>query len=380
MLNPADLQRLSSFDPSPFLVTSLYLNTDPKRFPKAALTTQLKDLSRDRFLELRGAGLTREQLQSVESDFERLQDFLTGHPIGKAGERGLALFCCAGRDFFLSCALPRGFKATLLAGPTPYLRPLQALLAQSPRSLVVLVDQHRARAWTLAVDEIADAFDVANETGSRIKKGGFQGRETSRTEHRHDEAVHHHYQDVADRILHVFQAAPFDHLVLAGHLDELRGFERHLHAYVAERVAGRFRADVRSATREEVRIRAQEIVGAEEARRREDAVQRLLGASRTNGGLAVTGLRSTLAVLNDRRVLCLLVDEELSASGRRCAACDTLFEMDETCPRCSGPTHAVADVVEEALALTVHQGGTLRFLPTGSAIGAHGKIGAMLRY
>lgn len=380
MLNPAQLAELSKFSPSPLLVSSLYLNTEPKRFPKNVLLTQFKDLSRDRLHELKAAGLTHDQLKSVESDMERLHDALVGHAFTHAGERGLAAFSCAGRDFFQMHTLPHGFKATLLVGPTPYLRPLQALLAQSPHAVAVLVDQHRARAWSVHGDEIQDMFDLTHETGSRIKKGGFQGKDSSRVEHRHDEAVHHHYQDAADRLLHAFQSAPFEYLVLGGHLDEIRGFERHLHTYVAERVAGRFRIDVRSAQREEVRQKTVELVATEETNRRDDLVRRLAGAARTNGGLAVVGLKNTLAALNDRRVQTLLVSEDFSHAGRHCTSCAVLLEREPKCPRCGGATAEAHDVVDEAVALTVHQGGTLRILPSGGALAEQGKIGAMLRY
>lgn len=380
MLNPAQLAELSKFSPSPLLVSSLYLNTDPARFSKTALLTTLKDLTRERLAEFKEAGLSHEQLKSLEGDFSRLHESLAGHTFAKGQHRGLAAFSCAGRDFFQTWHLAHGFKATLLAGPTPYLRPLQALLAQSPHAVTILVDQHRARAFTVHADEIQDLFDVSHETGSKIKKGGFQGKDTSRVEHRHDEAVHHHYQDVADRILHAFQSAPFEYLILGGHLDELRGFERHLHSYVAERVAGRFRADVRAATREEIRAKTAELASLEEGHRRDDLVHRLCGAARANGGLAVTGLKNTLAALNDRRVQTLLVSEDFAASGRHCPACETLTDRDPACPRCGAPTSETHDVVDEAIALTVHQGGAIRILPAGGPLKEQGQIGAMLRY
>jgi peptide chain release factor subunit 1 len=380
MLNPAQLADLSKFNAAPLLVSSLYLNTDPKRFSKPALLALLKDLSRERLAELKDAGLTHDQLKSVEADLERLHDSLSGHAFTRPGERGLAAFSCANRDFFQKWTLPHGFKATLLIGPTPYLRPLQALLAQSPHAVTVLLDQHRARAYSVHGDEIADMFDVTHDTGSRIKKGGFQGKDTSRVEHRHDEAVHHHYQDAADRLLHAFQSAPFEYLILAGHLDEISGFERHLHSYVAERVAGRFRADVRTIQREEIRAKTVELVSAEETIRRDDLVRRLAGAARTNGGLAVTGLKNTLSALNDRRVQTLLVTEDFAHAGRHCEACSILVEKEAACPRCSAPTVEAGDVVDEAVAQTVHQGGSIRILPEGCALAEHGKIGAMLRY
>lgn len=380
MLNPTQLAELSKFNPAPLLVASLYLNTEPKRFPKNVLLAQLKDLSRDRLSELRAAGLTHDQLKSVESDFERLHDALVGHPFTHAGERGVAAFSCAGMDFFQMYPLPHGFKATLLVGPTPYLRPLQALLAQSPHAVTVLVDQHRARAFSVHGDEIHEMFEVTHDSGGKARTSAHQGKDTSRIEHKHDEAIHHHYQDAADRLLHAFQAAPFEYLVLGGHLDEIRGFERHLHTYVAERVVGRYRVDVRSSTREEVRAKTVELVGVEETNRRDDQIRRLIGAARTNGGLAVMGLKNTLAALNDRRVQTLLVTEDFTAHGHHCSNCSILAEKETVCPRCSGPTAEAGDVVDEAVALTVHQGGVLRILPAGSALAEHGKIGAMLRY
>lgn len=380
MLTPGNLETLSTFNPSPLLVTSLYLNTDPKRFPKPALQATLKDLSRERLAELRTAGLTRDQLKSVESDLERLHDFVAGKTFAKPGEHGLAAFSCAGRDLFQHWSLPHGFKATLLTGPTAYLRPLSALLAQSANAIAVVVDQKVARAWRLQGEEALPSFEVVHETGSKIKKGGLKGLDERHLEHHHDEVVHHHYQDVADRLLKAFQASPFEYLVLGGHLDELRDFERHLHSYLADRVAGRFRTEVKTAVREDVRLKAAELVRTEERNRQQDAVQRLIGASRTNGGLAVTGLKNTLAALNDRRIQALLVAEDLVVQGKRCASCETLFEKEPTCPRCSAPTQDSTDIVDEALALAVHQGGAIRILPADSPLAGHGKVGAMLRY
>ncbi|MCE9581322.1 MAG: hypothetical protein K8T20_02275 [Planctomycetes bacterium] len=380
MLNPAQLAELSKFSPAPLLVTSLYLNTDPKRFSKAAVQALLKDLTRDRLTELRGTGLTHDQLKSVEGDFDRLRDGIASHAFNRAEHRGLAAFSCTGRDFYQMWSLPFGFKATLLAGPTPYLRPLQALLAQAPHAVTVLVDQHRARAFNFYADGIHDMFDITHETGSKVRNAGFQGKDERHIEHHHDETVHHHYQDAADRLLHAFQSAPFEYLVLGGHLEDLRGFERHLHSYVAERVAGRFRADVRAASREEIRTKTNELVATEEKNRREDLVRRLVGAARSNGSQAVTGLKSTLAALNDRRVQTLFVSEDFISPGHHCTACETLSEKDVKCSRCGEPTKEASDVVDEAVALTVHQGGAIRIVPAGDVLAEHGKIGAMLRY
>ncbi|NUN49984.1 MAG: hypothetical protein HUU15_14245 [Candidatus Brocadiae bacterium] len=380
MLDPARFAALSSFSPAPLLVTSFYATTDAKRNSRHAAVTQVKDLARARLAELKTSGLTHDQQKSLDGDFARLTDYLETHAFTHPAERGLAAFSCAGADFFQAFPLPHGFKTTLLVGPTPYLRPYNALVAQAPPSVVVLVDQHRARAFSFHGDESHNLFDVTHETGSRIRQGGFQGKDERHIEHHHDEAVHHHYQDVADRLLHAFQSAPFQYLALAGHLDELHKFERHLHSYVAERVVGRFRADVRAATRDEVRARTAELVTAEEKNRQQDAVQRLIGASRTNGGLAVTGLKNSLGALNDRRVQTLLVAAELRHPGRHCSACETLFETEPRCPRCEAPTVETADIVDEAIAMTVHQGGAIRILPPDSPLAAHGQIGAMLRY
>jgi peptide chain release factor subunit 1 len=380
VLTARNLEALSKLNPAPLLVTSLYLNTEPKRFPKPALQTLLKDLVRDRDAELRDAGLTHDQLKSAESDFERLHDFLAGHVFKNAADKGLAAFSCAGRDFFQSWALPHGFRATLLTGPTAYLRPLTALLAQAPHAVAVLVDQRLARAFTIRGEEVQESFDIAHDTGGRVKSGDYQGKNERHKEHHHTEVVHHHYQNVADRLLAAFQTFPFDHLVLGGHLDELRGFERHLHSYLAERLTGRFRADVKSASPEEVRQKTAELVAARVTERNQETVQRLVGASRSNGGLAVTGLKNTLAALNDRRIQTLVVADGVAAHGKRCSACETLFVEERTCPRCSAPTVEAADVIDEAIALTVHQGGAIRILPDGSALAAQGNVGAMLRY
>ena len=379
MLTSGQLEALNTFQPAPFLVTSLYLDADPRRFPKAALVTHLKDLSRQRLSELRNAGISHEQIKSVEADVERLEKYLSGHPFPQ-NAAGFAAFSCVGKDFFQTWTLPHAFKATLLVSPAPYTRPLTALMAQSIHAVTFLVDHKQAHAWTLHGEDIQDAWTITSETGSKIKKGGFEGKEERHIEHHHDEAIHHHYQEAADRLLKMFQSAPFEYLVLGGHLDEIHDFERHLHSYLTERVAGRFRTDLKQVTQADLRAKTLEMVRTEEKNRQQEAVQRLIGASRTNGGLAVIGLRNTLSALNDRRVASLLVTSDFEAPGRRCPACETLFEKETRCPRCTGATAEAADVVDETIALTVHQGGTIRILPADSPLAANGKIGAMLRY
>ena len=153
--------------------------------------------------------------------------------------------------------------------------------------------------------------------------------------------------------------------------------ERHLHAYLRERIAGRLHLDVENSGIEDVRQAVAEALDADQAAQEREALDRL-AAGVGRGTRGACGLADVLAALNEARVDTLLVAEGFSAAGRRDTELDLLYAEDAVPP--GRPTERVDDVVEAAVEKALDQSSRVLRVSHHPDLGPLGGIGAVLRY
>jgi peptide subunit release factor 1 (eRF1) len=96
---------------------------------------------------------------------------------------------------------------------------------------------------------------------------------------------------------------------------------------------------------------------------------------------AVLGLDNVLSVLQEQRVMRLVMRRGLAASGYSCTACGALsVQRIDSCPYCKGAMEMVDRIVNLAGEKAIQQGAVVEVVEEDSPLKNVGGIGAFLRY
>jgi peptide subunit release factor 1 (eRF1) len=135
-----------------------------------------------------------------------------------------------------------------------------------------------------------------------------------------------------------------------------------------------------NATEAQVRDEALRVEEQVERQKKAALVQRLRDLAGHPGGLAVTGLASTLQALAERRVDVLVVSEGYEVPGWRCHGCGYLAAKGRTCPVCQSEMELVDDVVEQAVEDALNQSCKVTVCVGNADLDVLGRVGALLRF
>jgi peptide chain release factor subunit 1 len=370
-IDESRIRDLAGFKGEDAPVTSVYLDVDGRtriraRDVEMALERMLRPV-RERHQE-NGQG-------SVVADLKRIEDHVRSG-LDRSRVRGIAVFACSAHDFWEVVELAVPVRDRVVVNHTPYVRELEAVVAQHPRFAVLVVDRQRARLLLFQQGELLDKQEQLDLLPRHDDDGGQLGKDqvaghTAAAAHRHDK-----HAAAAAFALH--QEQGFDHLVLCGPDDITAELERELHAYLRERIAGRVHLAATAST-EEIRQVAEDVESSVERAREAAVVGRLRQAVGT-GTAGVAGLQPVLDALVARRVDTLVVSAGFEAAGWRCPSCAWVGTRGRRCPLCSRDMEQVDDVVEEAVEEALAQACRVSVCNENADLDVMGRIGALLRY
>src|SRR5438874_2143200 len=129
VMDPRDVAALSSFRGDPYLVLSLYMDADARQQELSGVRSRSHSLLHAAREELtrRWDALEHAVREAALDDLERGRAFLDTYlPHGAC--RGLALFSCAGRDWWQEFFLPRTVPDRCVWGSDPLVLPTLRLL------------------------------------------------------------------------------------------------------------------------------------------------------------------------------------------------------------------------------------------------------------
>jgi peptide chain release factor subunit 1 len=378
MITRAEVDRLLQFRSEGYLITSCYFNLDRAKWPPQTLKIRVKDLLQSAGKELAAKAGGHAQRESLHDDFARIEEFVT-QEIGTNHHKGLAVFSCSAQKFWQTYPLPRIGRNILIADLAPYIRPLAAILAEYHRYGVVLIDRVMGQVFEVYMGEIVERTDVVAQIPRRVKEGGLGGRDERHIERRHAQAVHQHFQRLADETFALFQRDKFDYLVLGGHRELLREFKEHLHPYLEKRWVGDFDAEPCHTSPAAVLASTLEIEDRteweNEKRMAEELVQKA-GA----GQRAVSGIGATLGALTRGEAQTLLVEDGFEMPGFVCYTCHYTSLGDQECPHCRKPLEPCPDIVDEAIELALRKNCQIEHVRGPTALRDAGRMGALLRF
>jgi peptide subunit release factor 1 (eRF1) len=345
-LAPARLRELAEVQPAEGRVLSVYMDLDPAEFGTApARATQVTSLMTDARRTIDELDdLSHDERKALRADLETVRETLSQPGIADNGARAVAVFACSPAGLLEVVRTPRPLPPKVVVDRAPHVEPL--VLAQgAERWCVLLANRRNARLFTGAPSELEETDRVEDNVHSQHRQGGWS---YPRYERSIEEDVRDHLENVARVTFDLLKARRFERLLIGAPQETVGDLERHLHPYLKERLAGQVKLDVENSSAEDVRRATAEKVAELEARREEEALERLRQGI-GSGGRAAAGRDEVLRLLEEARVEALLLADGTEAG----------------------------EAIERALETGAE---VLIFRHHAEHLGPHGGIAALLRY
>jgi len=303
------LRRLADFRAERGRVLSVYFDLDPSTFPTGeARATQITSVcdQAGKEVEQLADGLDHDGLVGLREDVERIRGAFDPQTMGAGGARGIAVFASGPNDLFEVVRLPHPVDTRVTIGESPDITPLAAA-GERERWCVVLISSRDGRVFAGDEEGLTDLGNVYDDVHGQHSQGGWSQR---RYENSVDEDRHTHLARVSDELLALLRQRPFDKLLIGGPEPLPDEFERVLHPYLAERLAGRVSIDVETATPASVLEAAAPVLAEHRAAHQRDALERLKASLGRGDGRAAAGRGEVSGALVQRRVEILLLDPQ----------------------------------------------------------------------
>ena len=352
-------------------VTSVYLNTDGARYPRAAdYEARLEGLLRE--VQHAADVLDAASRDAVLADAETIHRWVR-EEFDRADTRGLGVFATGGELLdHVQVALP--VRNVARVGSRPYVVPLEALLGRHHHIALALVGRDRARVFRYRLGRLEEHEAIRSEVHGQHEQGGWaQARFQRNIEH----DVLHHYKDVADVLLELHEDEPIDALVLAGADSEVKEFERSLHPYVRDVRRPSPRGLPLHANPDEIRGVLAEVEQDLVSSRRRTLLERL-AAGTGQAGATARGIRHVIEAVNAKRIDTLFVVEGAGEPGYRSASGALALRRDEAASY-GEPVEAVPDLVDEVIEEAVRSGAHVELFRDDSRLDGH-PVAALLRF
>jgi len=377
------LERLAAFEPSPYPVVSLYLNTQPNERGRDQHHTFVRKELKARAATYPPRSSEREML---DRDLDRITAFLDSSVQPSAN--GVAIFACDACKLFETVQLDAPIaEHALYIGDQPHLYPLARLASQYPRYAVLLADTHRTRILVIADGTVQADRAIEGVKTRRTSQGGWSQARYQR----HVENYHlQHVKDVVSALEKLVHAEGITSVVVAGDEAVLPILREQLPKPLADMIVDELslpadapQADVVRDTRAAMR--------ALDSQTDRDVVDRAIGAYRA-GGLGALGADETLLALTNGQVDELLIAASLAGidglQGTPAAdlalANDTSLAQPAVDPAAAGEAASaemgVVRLADELVRKGQQTGARIHFIEDASLLEAYGGVAATLRY
>jgi peptide chain release factor subunit 1 len=298
------LDRLAAFEPAPYPVVSLYLNTQPGQTGRDQFHTFVRK-------EFAARGKTypagSPERESLDKDLERISGFLESEVDPSAN--GVAIFACSAGELFEAVQMTAPIdEHWLYIGDQPHLYPLARIESLHPTGAIVLADTNAARIMVFAAGEVVTEQEVTGVKTKRTSQGGWSQARYQR----HIENFHvHHVKEVVDALDKIVQRENIQEIVIAGDEVVLPLLREQMPKHLQEKVVDHVRMNSNSPI--------EQLIGSSlDALRRahstdeQEKVEAAVGGFRS-GGLGVVGPEDTLEALIKGQVDELLIASSLRA-------------------------------------------------------------------
>lgn len=296
------LDRLAAFEPVPYPVVSLYLNTQPGQTGRDQFQTFVRKEFAARSRTYSPKSPDRE---SLDKDVEAITRYLENDLEPSAN--GVAIFACSAAELFEAVQLNAPIdEHWLYVGDRPHLYPLARVESKYPRYAAVLADTNTARILVVATGELVSEEEIVGVKTRRTTQGGWSQARYQR----HIENFHlQHAKEVVDALERIVQREKIETILLAGDEVIIPLLRDQMPKHLAERVADQVRIDKDASLADVLSTSLEAMKRVREATEREK-VEAAVGGYRS-GGLGVVGPEDTLDALVKGQVEELLMAAQL---------------------------------------------------------------------
>jgi hypothetical protein len=366
-LSPDHLQRLNAATSDGAPVVSLFLELSPEMRMAGTWETAFKDLRTRALAEADG------QERAVRAEFDRIEAALAAG-LPRTG-RGVAFFACEAIGLFEQIGTAVALPNEVHVNRAPYVRPLARVRDEHDRFAVALISLTKSRFFFAQIGLVEEVFDLAGQGVEVTDFASKDQRQDIKADLRRAMAQRSaHALDLIVETLgarHVLYSTPPD--MEGPFLDALPQGTR-------ARVAAAFGCDVQ-ASPAEVAERAEAVQREVEAREEMETLKKLAELRTTR---AVVGLDATLDMLNQQRVMTLVVNDDLRLEGGVDDTSGMLTtQTDGAYAATGGAIRREPDLFEAMLERAMMQGAELELVRSDAAKAAlaeHGPAAAILRF
>jgi peptide subunit release factor 1 (eRF1) len=377
MITRDDIRELANFhSPEGCAVTFYYQPTTPPNRSHRDETILVKDLINNALREAEKKG---SKYKPARPDLQRIlemTDALRGN-----GRKAKAVFACVAlgfwREFDVPAKLPR---SNVILNQRFHLKPLAAVFDGMQHACVALVDRTKARVFEIADGVIVEKLDFINELTRRGRSDGWGGYDAGHVERRVMNETMQHFKIVSDAITRDIERGGCEKLLIGCHDDIWSEFEPQLHTNVRQRLVGRFRIDPKTATPDQVRQLALDLLREHDEGRKQSLISEVIGEAHRNGRGAI-GLRRVLRSLEAGEVQTLLLASSFSAPGVKCYHCGHMdYHVAHDCVMCGKPNTELADLGDAIVGHAIRNGLELVYIGDDEQFDKIGRIAAQLRF
>lgn len=369
------LERLRLVESASAPVLSVYLDLAPELTEKRSIGARIRDLLDPIDKPAASGDLDRPSSKSLRCGVERA--------IGLAPDlttelgRGVALFLCDDLGLDEQLTVPRRIWDCAVAGPQPYLRPLQAAIDAYRRVAAVVIDARGADIVISHMGEVVDRQAIKAEELRKSDVAGWHGLEEYRHRHHAEEVRNRLFREVAARLDRLRRDIGIDLVLVGGQVEATQALLPFLDERVKE-MTETFVTDLHTLTPASLAATVAELEQAHRQREQARHVDETYALAAA-GGLAASGVEGVLQAAHHRAVSLLLIDHGAWRGGMVCSDCGALALPAPGCPQCGGETETVPDVLEALSRSVVDAGGAVEHVE-GSMQLTDDLVAARLRF
>lgn len=370
-LTTAEIRRLIDRPVADVPVTSVYLNTDGARFPRAAdYEARLDGLLRE--ARRKAEDLGDAGSDAVAADTQAIARWVR-EEFQRDGVRGLGLFSSGG-EVFDRVEVAIGVRNLVRVTERPYVVPLEALLGRHHHIALTIVERDRARIFRYQLGVVWEYQGLESDVHGQHRQGGWSAR---RFEKNIEHQVLHHMKDTGGVLLKLHEDQPLDALVLAGPPHEAAEFSRTLHPHLQKIVHGDPMSLPLQVEAHDLLDRFQQVEQELVSARRSHLLQRL-AAAHGQAEKAARGVRHVLEAVNGKRAEVLFVVEGAGVPGYR-SATGALALHEAEAAAYGTPVTPVDDLVDEMIEEAVRADTHIELFRDEVRLDGH-PVAALLRF
>lgn len=375
------LDRLAAFEPAPYPVVSLYLNTQPGQHGRDQYQAFVRK-------ELKARSRTYPQnspdRESLDRDLEKIGRYLETEL--RPSANSAAIFACSAGELFETIQLAAPIQRHWLhIGDQPHLYPLARLESQYPRYAALVTDTNSARIMVFAAGQLVAERQVKNVKTRDTAQGGWSQARYQR----HIANFHlHHVKEVIETLERIVREEGITQILLACDEVSLPLLRDQMSKQLAEKIVDHLRLETHASVAD---VLKQSLEAMKRLNNRTDRekVEAAIGAYRA-GGLGVVGPEGTLAALLNGQVDELLIAANMqrmqgmpvgATSG---SANDTSLAEPAVASVSAGePAEAQPEVVrlaDELITKAKQTSARITFIEDPELLSDYGGVAALLRF